>query len=114
CGLDAELAGLVHQRPDQLMLLKQHLLLLGQFLELQIDVAGLGVATRMQTVDLDAELGDSIFVGPHDLFALTVERPRNVGCEQERGAEQTIAAQKQRKHGIEKCRMDAAPRRPGR
>jgi hypothetical protein len=45
------------------MLFEQHFLLLGQFLELQVDVAGLGIVARLQAIDLDAKLGDTILIG---------------------------------------------------
>ena len=62
-GLDAELRGLLREELHVLVLLGEDFLLLRKLLELEVDVACLGVLARMEPVDLDPELGDAVLIG---------------------------------------------------
>ena len=54
------------------MLLDQHFLLLGEVLQLQIDIASLSIITRVETIHFHAQLGDALFIGADYLIGMTV------------------------------------------
>ena len=110
-GLDAELGRLARELLDVLVLLHQQLLRLRQVLQLEIDVASLDIVARLQPVDLEAELRDTIFIGRQDRVVLPDEQPGDVRRHQQADQRQNVGGEQRSEAAIKDQRPDGEPGR---